>query len=102
MSTDIRSSRSHAQAATNGQCDRSFTDHRQEMTGCYEARTRTKHGQSSISKEKGPPTGASEALTTELLRMVAGACNAPKPPPWFCRFGIVSLARWRHEPKFSD
>src|SRR5215469_2361488 len=32
--------------------------------------------------------------------MVPRACNAPKPPPWFCRFGIVSLARWRHEPKF--
>jgi len=26
-------------------------------------------------------------------RMVAGACNAPKPLPWFCHFGIASLAR---------
>src|SRR6516164_2517777 len=35
-----------------------------------------------------------------INRLVAGARNAPKPPSWFCRFGIASLARWRHEPKF--
>ena len=50
----------------------------------------------TVQSKRSPETG-------DLLlqvSMVAGACNAPKPPPWFCRFGIVSLARWRHEPKF--
>jgi len=37
--------------------------------------------------------------TVSRERVLARACYAPKPPPWFCRFGIVSLARWRHEPR---
>jgi hypothetical protein len=36
-------------------------------------------------------------LATKTLEMVAGGCNAPKPPPWFCRSDTTSYLERQHE-----